>query len=469
MPGASKHNRMARPSFAPSGLSPVAPQPARAPRVLCIDDEPAMLAILTRALGSQFEIVTLDDPIAALSLLERSGDFSVVISDMKMPQMDGADFLARVRSIAPATARLALTACLERELSTEEVFGILTKPCPLNLLHESVAAAIQHNAMLLRKASLEGAPGRQELSRLSTELPCDAMGSGVRRGGAEEDSDVRALAPAVIGQGVPASADAALYLQLLGRYVPLGPRATFLGRASDCEVVVNDPRLSPRHVRFFNSWRGVTIQDVSRTNDVRVNGDALTGVRHIKVGDWITFGPFHAEVRSQRDVDASIGPVASPRPRLDRALRQERPLEAGGCPLTILGTVAEKLFLLRQPAEAERLLRPRLEELARACREGQPPTEDDFERAITLATRLATQLRSPRWIDYVLEAFMALRRPLGAHLVELLHDLMRQVPGASLCTFREYLSVLKATQHELKPAEQFLIRRIEGLEPLIAP
>src|SRR5690348_16464017 len=64
-----------------------------------------------------------------------------------MPQMDGAEFLARVARIAPNCTRLALTACLERELSSDEVFGILTKPCPLNLLHASVQAAVEQHAL----------------------------------------------------------------------------------------------------------------------------------------------------------------------------------------------------------------------------------------------------------------------------------------------------------------------------------
>ena len=139
----------ATPGARQRAAAPPAALPADAPRILCVDDEPAMLKILTRALEADFEIVTANDPMKALVLLEHGMDFSVVISDMKMPQMDGAEFLARVARIAPASTRLAMTACLERELTPDEVFGILTKPCPLNLLQASVHAAVDHHTLQL--------------------------------------------------------------------------------------------------------------------------------------------------------------------------------------------------------------------------------------------------------------------------------------------------------------------------------
>lgn len=467
MPGVAKRDVTVERADAASALDDdVGLAPKRVPRVLCVDDEPAMLVMLTRALGSRFDVVTLEDPVAALSLLERTRDFAVLISDMKMPRMDGAELLARARNIAPSTTRLALTACLEQQLTSDEAFGILTKPCPMKLLHESVTAAIQHHALLRRdQATARPLPfGAPALGR--TELPDALVDSEIRARRADSSSDERDL-PIVTGRELPVFASTRLYLQLLGRYAELGPRATLLGRAPDCDIVVNDARIAPRHVRFFNSWRGVTLQDLSRANDVRLNGQTFAGVRHISVGDWISIGPFHAEVRSQRDMDTSIGPLASPPPRLDRAPLPDHAADTRECPLAVLGAVAEKFFLLGQGAEAERVLRPRLEDIERRCRQAPHSSQKDCGIAVTLAVRLAAELRAPGWIDYVFRIFTALGRPLDASKVELLHDVMRQVPGASLSGFREYLRVLAAAQAHLSPAEQFSVRRIEGLEPLM--
>ncbi len=267
-----------------------------ASRILCVDDEPAMLNILSRALGQRFEVVTLADPAAALALMERGTSFAVVISDMKMPQMDGAQFLAQVKRIAPNTTRLALTACLERELSADEVFGILTKPCPLALLTESVAAAAQQHLMLLRQSRSPQQP-LDDLGEPPGKVEEAASESEVRARRSELDSSL-SIGSSSRGVARPGSDGNRVCLRLLGEDLELGPRATLLGRSPSCDIVINDPRISARHARFFNSWRGLTIQDLSGTNDVRVDGSCVCGVHHLRVGNWIGIGPFEAEVRA---------------------------------------------------------------------------------------------------------------------------------------------------------------------------
>jgi CheY-like chemotaxis protein len=63
--------------------------------VLCVDDEPLLLEGLERTLRESFEVITETKPLAALALLEkREHDFVAIVSDMRMPLMDGAKFLA---------------------------------------------------------------------------------------------------------------------------------------------------------------------------------------------------------------------------------------------------------------------------------------------------------------------------------------------------------------------------------------
>ena len=64
------------------------------PRVLCVDDESVILQMLRRLLEVQgFEPVTCGDPLLALTVFDE-GSFDVVITDMRMPDMNGAPFLA---------------------------------------------------------------------------------------------------------------------------------------------------------------------------------------------------------------------------------------------------------------------------------------------------------------------------------------------------------------------------------------
>lgn len=83
-------------------------------RIMLVDDESnvtsALRRTLTRSLqGESFEIETFDDPRLAL---ERAGevDVSLVVSDYRMPPMDGVEFLKRFRIIQPDAIRLILSA-----------------------------------------------------------------------------------------------------------------------------------------------------------------------------------------------------------------------------------------------------------------------------------------------------------------------------------------------------------------------
>jgi DNA-binding NtrC family response regulator len=66
-------------------------------KVLCVDDEENVLRAFERNLRLHFEIETAVGPAAGLSALERSGPYAVVISDLRMPGMDGIQFLTAVK------------------------------------------------------------------------------------------------------------------------------------------------------------------------------------------------------------------------------------------------------------------------------------------------------------------------------------------------------------------------------------
>jgi CheY-like chemotaxis protein len=271
---------------------PRLPAPATPARVLCVDDEPAILAMLERALGGRFQVVTATDPVHALALLERER-FAVVISDLLMPGLPGLAFLERVKTLAPACTRVGLTGCLDLQLPSDIAFGILTKPCALPLLEATVAAAVQFHAL---RATEPTAALPSGVAPPDTSPGSSVTESGLRpiRGGARPSS-----APAQwAAPSIPAARARRLAVSVLGTSVELWPRATLLGRAMDNDIVVCDPRIAPRHLRFFRSWRGVTVQDLSGTRSVRLNGARLGGVRFIQPGDCVGLGPFDVYVHA---------------------------------------------------------------------------------------------------------------------------------------------------------------------------
>lgn len=78
-------------------------------RILIVDDEPDNLALLYRTLRGKYEIAKSTSPLQALEILKQE-HFHCILSDHKMPEMDGVEFLKRSHDIAPDTMRLLVTA-----------------------------------------------------------------------------------------------------------------------------------------------------------------------------------------------------------------------------------------------------------------------------------------------------------------------------------------------------------------------
>lgn len=130
--------------------------------VLCVDDEPLLLEGLTRTLRESFEVVTETKPLSALSLLEKGGrKFGTIISDMRMPVMNGAKFLSCAAELAPDATRILLTGHAEISaaidaVNTGRISRFLTKPCaPLDLIAAVNAGLEQHRLRCVEQELLE--------------------------------------------------------------------------------------------------------------------------------------------------------------------------------------------------------------------------------------------------------------------------------------------------------------------------
>ena len=116
-------------------------------RILCVDDEPNILLAFARQLR-KFEIVTALGPAEGLRTVEEKGPFAVVVSDLRMPQMDGVQFLTRVKALSPDTVRIMLTGQGDLSSAAEAVnqgniFRFLLKPCPSEVLSVALEAGLE--------------------------------------------------------------------------------------------------------------------------------------------------------------------------------------------------------------------------------------------------------------------------------------------------------------------------------------
>ena len=178
---------------------------ANKPRVLCVDDEPMVLEGLTLHLRTRFVLLTATSGAEGLERLKHDGPFAVVVSDMRMPQMNGAEFLAQARQVAPDTVRMLLTGYADLDSAVSavnhgQIFRFLSKPLPAPLMIQAVTAAVEQHRLIqaervLLEQTLAGAIkmltevlslaspvafGRAvRLKRLASQL-CDRMEVGTR-------------------------------------------------------------------------------------------------------------------------------------------------------------------------------------------------------------------------------------------------------------------------------------------------
>jgi response regulator RpfG family c-di-GMP phosphodiesterase len=120
-----------------------------------------VLVALSLQLRKHFDVATAEGGEAGLEVLRRNGPTAVVVSDMRMPGMDGAAFLSRVREISPDTVRILLTGIADFDVAVSavnqgQVFRFLSKPCPSDIFVGTLnAAADQHRLITAERVLLE--------------------------------------------------------------------------------------------------------------------------------------------------------------------------------------------------------------------------------------------------------------------------------------------------------------------------
>lgn len=130
-------------------------------KILLVDDEPNVLSGYKRGLRQRFDVYTAEGGEKGLEAIEHNGPFAVVVADMRMPVMDGVQFLKKVKRIVPNTTRMMLTGNADQETAMQAVnmgaiFRFLTKPCPSNELTAALALGVrQYKLVNTEKEVLE--------------------------------------------------------------------------------------------------------------------------------------------------------------------------------------------------------------------------------------------------------------------------------------------------------------------------
>jgi len=112
-------------------------------RILLVDDELRILTALSRRLEDEYLIDTATSGISGLKKLKEQGPYALVISDLRMPNMDGIEFLRQVAKVSPRTVRILLTGYADvpsatRAVNESGIFRLLTKPCSQDTIQKAL-------------------------------------------------------------------------------------------------------------------------------------------------------------------------------------------------------------------------------------------------------------------------------------------------------------------------------------------
>jgi DNA-binding NtrC family response regulator len=150
----------------------------RRPRILFVDDEEHILSALIRTLLDEpYDVVTASSAERALQIIEEQ-PFQVVVSDERMPGMDGATFLSILRERCPQTIRMMLTGHASVEATMQavnngEIYRFFTKPWDDGSIKLALRSAVEkfdledENRRLLKTVKRQS----QELRALEKEFP----------------------------------------------------------------------------------------------------------------------------------------------------------------------------------------------------------------------------------------------------------------------------------------------------------
>jgi CheY-like chemotaxis protein len=126
------------------------------PKMLVVDDEPDNLDLLYRTFRRDFNVLKAESGIRALELLAAEGEVAVIISDQRMPEMKGTEFLSKTVPQFPNTVRIILTGFTDIEdlvdaINSGQVYKYITKPWDPNELKVVVQRAAETYDLLKQR------------------------------------------------------------------------------------------------------------------------------------------------------------------------------------------------------------------------------------------------------------------------------------------------------------------------------
>ncbi len=136
-------------------------------KLMVVDDEPENLELLYRTFRRDFQVFRANQAHSALEILDKEGEMAVIISDQRMPEMNGTEFLSRTVDRFPDTIRILLTGYTDVDdlvdaINSGQVFKYITKPWTPDKLKAVVQQASETYCILKQRTNELGRALRRE-------------------------------------------------------------------------------------------------------------------------------------------------------------------------------------------------------------------------------------------------------------------------------------------------------------------
>jgi serine phosphatase RsbU (regulator of sigma subunit)/CheY-like chemotaxis protein len=222
-------------------------------KLMVVDDEPDNLELLYRTFRRDFQVFKASNALSAIDILDKEGEMAVIISDQRMPEMNGTEFLSLTVERFPDTIRILLTGFTDVEdlvdaINSGQVFKYITKPWKPERLKAVVEQAAETYSVV-KKRTLEL---RRALRRESL---FNAVTTAIR-----ESLDYRSMLQkivATLGQSFDATYCFVRPMEgdrlTLDEFSYQAPKSLELGCAFDTERLIQKA-LETRHYQVSQSW-----------------------------------------------------------------------------------------------------------------------------------------------------------------------------------------------------------------------
>jgi adenylate cyclase len=138
-------------------------------KILCVEDETDLELLLTQKFkrllkARTWQLFFARNGLAALTLLAAHPDLAVVLTDIRMPEMDGLTLLEHLREQAPLVCTIVMTAYDDpetiRAVANHGAFALLTKPLDLNVLEATLHNAMHHHTRIVQQVMADNKASR---------------------------------------------------------------------------------------------------------------------------------------------------------------------------------------------------------------------------------------------------------------------------------------------------------------------